>query len=400
MQVYGIGNWFIYAAEIAKHFDEAIFFVPVEGNRINYENQILPQVLDLTDLNIRLVKLPQYTSTIASIPWLPKIFTIFLKHREDIRYSQALLIRVPSICALVFAEFGHAMGKKVIFSAAGNIETQANPITKGGHLKPLWLLLARTINLLTKFSFRSSLVIAVVELAQKFSKGFPFFPKPLKIINCPDSMFSEKFLYMRGDTCQTMPVKLIRVCQLIPNKGLDILFESIEILIKKGYQLELDIAGIGSPEYQQQLIDLAEKLRISMNVTILGSVRTRTNNGFIPPSRHSCNIILGRRSSPSNPGSLGCPLPLVSTAVGGIPGIVQNEQNGLLVQPGDPKALAEAIEKVIIDKELRKKLIRNGFAFAREHSLEKQAEKVANAIKNYLISPNTDLYHSEKSKNF
>lgn len=47
--------------------------------------------------------------------------------------------------------------------------------------------------------------------------------------------------------------------------------------------------------------------------------------------------------------------PVVATNVGGIPEIV-NEETGIIVQPEDPVALAEAIDKILKDKYLQKKL--------------------------------------------
>lgn len=47
--------------------------------------------------------------------------------------------------------------------------------------------------------------------------------------------------------------------------------------------------------------------------------------------------------------------PVVATNVGGIPEIV-NDETGIIVQPEDPVALAEAIDKILKDKYLQKKL--------------------------------------------
>jgi glycosyltransferase involved in cell wall biosynthesis len=49
-------------------------------------------------------------------------------------------------------------------------------------------------------------------------------------------------------------------------------------------------------------------------------------------------------------------LPVVATNVGGIPEIVEHGRNGLLVPPGDPQALAAAIERFFADDELRGRL--------------------------------------------
>ena len=48
--------------------------------------------------------------------------------------------------------------------------------------------------------------------------------------------------------------------------------------------------------------------------------------------------------------------PVIATAVGGVPEIVADGENGLLVVPGDPAALADAIRRFLGDEELRRRL--------------------------------------------
>jgi glycosyltransferase involved in cell wall biosynthesis len=52
--------------------------------------------------------------------------------------------------------------------------------------------------------------------------------------------------------------------------------------------------------------------------------------------------------------AVGCPV--IATAVGGVPEVVRDGENGLLVAPRDPGALAAAIERFFADAELRARL--------------------------------------------
>ena len=52
--------------------------------------------------------------------------------------------------------------------------------------------------------------------------------------------------------------------------------------------------------------------------------------------------------------AVGCPV--IATAVGGVPEVVRDEENGLLVVPNDPSALAAAISRFFSDAELRARL--------------------------------------------
>jgi glycosyltransferase involved in cell wall biosynthesis len=49
-------------------------------------------------------------------------------------------------------------------------------------------------------------------------------------------------------------------------------------------------------------------------------------------------------------------IPVVATAVGGVTELIETGRTGLLVPPRDPAALAEAIERVLIDDALSKRL--------------------------------------------
>ena len=58
-------------------------------------------------------------------------------------------------------------------------------------------------------------------------------------------------------------------------------------------------------------------------------------------------------------------LPVVASAVGGVPELVADGETGLLVPPGDPAPLAAALERVVGDAALRERLGASGWARAR-----------------------------------
>lgn len=60
-------------------------------------------------------------------------------------------------------------------------------------------------------------------------------------------------------------------------------------------------------------------------------------------------------------------LPVVATNVGGIPGLVTSDV-GLLVEPRDSKALAEALDKILCDNELSQKMGNAAHSKAHEYS--------------------------------
>ncbi|HVQ35978.1 MAG TPA: glycosyltransferase family 4 protein, partial [Pyrinomonadaceae bacterium] len=54
-------------------------------------------------------------------------------------------------------------------------------------------------------------------------------------------------------------------------------------------------------------------------------------------------------------------VPVVATAVGGVPEMVEDAESALLVPASDPSAMAAAIERVLTDPELARRLTENAF---------------------------------------
>ena len=65
-----------------------------------------------------------------------------------------------------------------------------------------------------------------------------------------------------------------------------------------------------------------------------------------------------------------CGAPVIATNVGGIPSIVHDEETGLLVPPGDPRSLAEAICRIVLDRQLSSRLIVNAKKLAATYSID------------------------------
>ena len=57
-------------------------------------------------------------------------------------------------------------------------------------------------------------------------------------------------------------------------------------------------------------------------------------------------------------------LPVITTPVGGIPDVAKDGKNMLLFNPGDIDALAQQLEKMIVNEELRKSIADESILFA------------------------------------
>lgn len=69
-------------------------------------------------------------------------------------------------------------------------------------------------------------------------------------------------------------------------------------------------------------------------------------------------------------------LPVIASNVGGIPEIIENGKDGLLIPPADPEELVNAIKKLLEDKTLRETLAKNLHEkITQKFSLEKMLQK-------------------------
>ena len=75
--------------------------------------------------------------------------------------------------------------------------------------------------------------------------------------------------------------------------------------------------------------------------------------------------------------------PVIGTNVGGIPEIIEDRVNGLLVEYNDHRGLSEAMKRFIADKKLREKVIENGYQTVRKRfSIERYASELEQVYKN------------------
>ena len=165
------------------------------------------------------------------------------------------------------------------------------------------------------------------------------------------------------------------VGRLSPEKGFDILIRAIAGLVQQGANVELAIAGEG--DERPALESLIAGQGLSDRVHLLGfrSDTIELYQAFdifaLSSLREGLpNVILE---------AMALEVPVVATHVAGVPKVITNEADGLLIPPSDVQSLAAAIGRLTSDELFRRRLavagretIEKRFSFAR------RMERVAN----------------------
>ena len=156
------------------------------------------------------------------------------------------------------------------------------------------------------------------------------------------------------------PAFILSVGRLVPKKGHDDLIDALAALAERGASFTCEIVG-GGPLHDE-LQGRIDRLGLADRVKLVGA---RSQIELIEYYQRADIFALAPRIVANGdrdgiPNVLGeamaIGVPVVATAVSGIPELVRDGQSGLLVQPGAPDQMAGALLRLIDDPALRAKL--------------------------------------------
>ena len=175
--------------------------------------------------------------------------------------------------------------------------------------------------------------------------------------------------FVRADF-SSIPPLIVAVGRLIAKKGFADLIRACRLLMERGKSFRCDIIGEGPLE--AELREQIAQLDLQDCVELLGAKPQHeireclaTASAFVLPS-----VVDPDGGMDNLPTvimeAMAAGLPIISTATGGIPEMVIQNETGFLVPPGDVAALAGAIERLFDDIGLAQRLGECGFQRAKE----------------------------------
>ena len=187
------------------------------------------------------------------------------------------------------------------------------------------------------------------------------------------------------------------VGRIEPLKGVDTLIRAMAILQKdcQEFQCPHDLVIIGGdPEGRTEqtsaemnrLQQLCQTLGLDEIVLFLG----KRGQNTLPYYYSAAEVVL----MPSHYESFGmvaleamaCATPVIASQVGGLAYLVKEGETGFFVPSQDPKALAQKLQLLMLDRDLREKLGNNAHEYAQNYSWEKITSQIIGVYKNMLSS--------------
>ena len=151
---------------------------------------------------------------------------------------------------------------------------------------------------------------------------------------------------------------VISVAQLAPVKAQHILIDAIATLIREGRPIRLRLVGEGPdrPSLEKHIVGSG----LSGNINLVGALNQdqlrilyRESDAFALASfAEGVPVVLME--------AMAMEIPCIATWIAGIPELIQNEVDGLLVPPSDVGQMSAAIRRLMDDPELRRRIAKAG----------------------------------------
>jgi glycosyltransferase involved in cell wall biosynthesis len=334
---------------------------------------ILPADVDPVPPELQVCELPFYTNNFDLLRRAPLLGIQLLRRlAKTMDQWDAVGAVVPSAFGLVTCLFALLCRRQVFFYVRGNViaslqgEYSATGLRRGVVIASFWPLEV-TVRLLTRAG------VPTFTMGQALAERYCG-PRVHPLVG-----YARAAVLGRNSTGAVEDAALLRrlvyVGRLSGEKGVDVLLHALAIVARRGEAFVLTIVGDG-PE-SERLKALTCMLGLQDYVTFTGYVSD-------PDQLRSLYLAAGIAVVPSL--TEGIPVAMleamalgrvvIASAVGGIPSVVKHEQNGLLIPPNSPVALAEAILRLWHEPTLGFHLAVSALAIRSSHTAAKQAREM------------------------
>ncbi|HDK27526.1 MAG TPA: glycosyltransferase family 1 protein [Candidatus Atribacteria bacterium] len=350
------------------YFDYVSMALPFLGDKIQIKNGIaMPE-------DIEIVELPGFKGVIdfirKSIWILPKLIPVL--HKE-IKKSDAVMVMHDDFLGLITLLQARKQKKPHLLFLGGNqVEVVRNKYT--GLKRWGAIYLAHLFEKIDQYWMDHGLTVLVTgrEMIERLSAPeryiYPYFTSLIS---------DEDIIYRKPRDISSNSTNILYAGFLTENKGVHILLEAFARFREKYHTPDIKLHLAGDGYFRPKLEEICQQLKITENVIFYGFIGDkeklkqlfREADMFVLPSKSEGipKVLLE---------AMAYGVPILTTNVGGIPDIIEDGVNGLLIPPGSPGGFVKGMAKILFDAKLRQKLIDGGYHFIKEHTKEKQAKEI------------------------
>jgi glycosyltransferase involved in cell wall biosynthesis len=150
------------------------------------------------------------------------------------------------------------------------------------------------------------------------------------------------------------------VGRLVADKGQALLIEALSELHERDAKIAAHLVLAGDGPERSMLESLARDLGIAEHVSFLGSVGQDRTRGLYEAADIFCLPSFAEGVPVVLMEAMALEVPVITTAITGVPELVEDRVSGVLVRPGSVSALTDAIDRLIRDAELGRALAEAG----------------------------------------
>jgi len=359
------GGFGEYVKSLYPYFDKINLCVPVTTD-------MMPGAYKMNHPKLSFTHIPYYQNELELLLRWP---IIFWSIRDSIKKSDIVNPRIPDMTGVAGWLWAKYYNKPHFVSVVSDMHSflsaPNNTKTKGIVKIGLYTWL-RLYLLFEKKIFQESLCFPQ---GRRLFNRYPLAAASYEWLSSSvyDEDIADNPSFNKNNNC----IKILHVGRITRAKGHIHLLEMIPILkeILPGKRIELRCIGKKDKHLLSHLQHKAEELGISQDIRWIGNVR---HGKELWNYYDNADIFVFSSIWEGTPKvlleAMARGLPVVSTNVGGIPSLIKHKTRGLLVPPQNPNVLAHKVAKMLMDDNLRKKCIKNGLEFAKNHTVEAQTQ--------------------------
>jgi glycosyltransferase involved in cell wall biosynthesis len=360
---------------LAEHVDEVVIFgrLAPDPGRADY---ILPSA------GVRFVPLPHYANVFAVVPMLRAMRRSMAIFAAELERLDAVWIFGPHPMAIAFSLVARRRGIPLFLGVRQDYPVYIANRLPGAAWR--WAVpAARVLDAaFRRLGRRAPAIVLGEEMARAYRGGAPVLVTGFSLVREDELVSADAALAKPWDA----RIELLSVGRLDPEKNPVLLAELMRLLtVADSGRWRLTIIGDGPerPAVERRVRELG----LEHAVDVAGAVangpalwdRYRRSHAFVHVSlTEGLPQVLFEAQAAG--------LPIVATAVGGVPSALGHGRSGLLVPARDAGAIAVALERLRGEPALRERLIVSGLQDVAAQTMDAQLARLADFMGSWAAS--------------